>query len=144
VEKKYKIISIVFIIAMILVIIGYREYQVDYLYREPNSPPPPNFYNTNGLKLIYSNHFNSGESADIKFTMPANDTRLTIETWNNGTAKVDAEIINPNGSLYDICSMNRGRGLGIEYSNGFKTGSWTIEMSSADPFNITVHIYVNA
>jgi hypothetical protein len=144
VEKKYKIISIIMIIAMVAVVIGYREYQVDYLDRHLNPPPPPNFYNTGGLKLIYSNYFNSGESGDIKFTMPANDTRLSIEAWNNGTAQVDAQVVNPAGSLYESCSIDKGRSLTNHYSKGYETGLWTIEISSADPFNITVQVYVNA
>ncbi|MHB8358544.1 MAG: hypothetical protein ACYDCP_03450 [Thermoplasmataceae archaeon] len=142
-EKKYKIISIILIIAMVAVVIGYREYQVDHLDRHPN-PPPPNFYNTSGLKLIYSNYFNSGESGYINFTMPANNTRLSIEEWNNGTGQVDAKIINPKGALYENCAMYKGQGLINYYSKGYETGVWTIEMSSAVTFNITVQIYIKA
>ena len=142
-EKKYKIMSIIMIIAMVTVVISYREYQVDYLDRHPTPPPPPNFYNTSGLKLIYSNYFNSGESGDIKFTMPANDTRLSIEAWNNGTAQVDANIFNPNGSLYIICTLYTGRQLTNGY-NHYATGVWSIEMSSADTFNFTIQVYINA
>jgi len=47
VEKSYKIISIIMIIIMVSVLVGYREYEVEYGTRHPNPPPPKNFYNTN-------------------------------------------------------------------------------------------------
>ena len=144
-EKSYKIISIIMIIIMVSVLVGYREYEVEYGTRHPNPPPTKNFYNTSGLTLVSNNNFNSGTSHTIKFNMSANDTTFELETWNNGTANVNAQIFNPHGSLYDLCTVYTGRSL-TEYKNygGFLTGTWHIDTSSTDPFNITVQIYLNA
>lgn len=144
-EKSYKIISIIMIIIIVSVLVGYREYEVEYGTRHPNPPPPKNLWNTNGLTLVKNINFNSGTSHSINFTMPANDTTLVLETWNNSTANVNAQIFNPHGSLYDLCTVSTGRSLsGYKNYGGFLTGTWHIDMSSTDPFNITVQIYLNA